>query len=578
MPSLSKATLQEIDASSPPKILGEAIPLQFNPQSLKLALANKVEGGDSVARQKRQYLGKTSTTLSFDLMFDTADQGTPDKPVSVRTQTAMVERFVLPKGKGNDKQKPPKCRFSWDALVIDCSLMQMVEVAYEIRNTASFIVGSEESPPGEGYPYDSTLLKLAQNPNMTGRDLCVHFANDTIERYGVASNSTQSVLDTSKVAAIVPELENLGAKLQAVKDTQGTKTSPMDDALTSLLLGFGTVFFYAAIRGEVWFSAEVMGIALTALYLRNAVGARRPLLAGVFWSMAVLTRTPLFFTGLFFFLELAAPERGARGAQLRAFFKAPGPKLKALGRFVAGAAPLGVLAAGYNLVRFGSLTEFGHRFLFNNRVNHDIDTFGLFNLHYLTRNLDAAFLKLPLIGKNPVMLGYDAWGMSLFITLPLLALCFVPATEQKRVLQLMGAFVGLLIASAIFAPLSPPPGEPPIGWRPIALWLVFALVLAFIAFTAWQWATAKDAPRLVVPVLLTLLACMLPGLAYQNTGYAQFGFRFSLDYTPYLLLLIPLAGWSWKKPLPMALALLSIVANFWGAVGFRGYTELVRGW
>ena len=368
------------------------------------------------------------------------------------------------------------------------------------------------------------------------------------------------------------------AFLRVVKDTQGTKTSPMDDALTSLLLGFGTVFFYAAIRGEVWFSAEVMGIALTALYLRNAVGARRPLLAGVFWSMAVLTRTPLFFTGLFFFLELAAPERGARGAQLRAFFKAPGPKLKALGRFVAGAAPLGVLAAGYNLVRFGSLTEFGHRFLFNNRVNHDIDTFGLFNLHYLTRNLDAAFLKLPLIGKNPVMLGYDAWGMSLFITLPLLALCFVPATEQKRVLQLMGAFVGLLIASAIFAPLSPPPGEPPIGWRPIALWLVFALVLAFIAFTAWQWATAKDAPRLVVPVLLTLLACMLPGLAYQNTGYAQFGFRFSLDYTPYLLLLIPLAGWSWKKPLPMALALLSIVANFWGAVGFRGYTELVRGW
>lgn len=131
MPSLSKATLQEIDASSPPKILGEAIPLQFNPQSLKLALANKVEGGDSVARQKRQYLGKTSTTLSFDLMFDTADQGTTDKPVSVRTQTAMVERFVLPKGKGNDKQKPPKCRFSWDALVID-GIIEDIIIDFEL--------------------------------------------------------------------------------------------------------------------------------------------------------------------------------------------------------------------------------------------------------------------------------------------------------------------------------------------------------------------------------------------------------------------------------------------------------------
>lgn len=355
------------------------------------------------------------------------------------------------------------------------------------------------------------------------------------------------------------------AMLRVLKDIEGTQTSPMDDALTSLLLGFGTLFFYAAIRGEVWFSAEVMGIALTALYLRNAVGARRPALAGLFWSMAVLTRTPLFFTGLFFFLELAAPERGTRIAQLRAFFTAPGPKLKTLGRFVMGAAPLGLIAAGYNFVRFGSLTEFGHKFLFNNRVNADIDAFGLFSLNYVPRNLDAAFLKLPIISKT--VLAYDPWGMSLFVTLPFLALCFVPAAQQKRALQLIAAIAGLLVASALFSPLNP------IGSRPVALWLLFALVMGFLVWTAWQWATAKDAPRLVVPVFLTLLACMLPGLAYQNTGYAQFGFRFSLDYTPYLLMLIPLAGWSWKKPLPMTLALLSIVVNFWGAVGFSGYTE-----
>ena len=368
------------------------------------------------------------------------------------------------------------------------------------------------------------------------------------------------------------------AMLRVLKQTEGTKTTRMDDALTALLLGFGTLFFYAAIRGEVWFSAEVMGIAFTALYVRNAMGARHPVLAGVFWSMAVLTRTPLFFTGLFFFLELAAPERGTRLAQLKAFFSAPGARLKPLGRFVMGAAPLGVLAAIYNLTRFGSLTEFGHKFLFNNRVNHDIDTFGLFSVHYLGRNLDAAFLKLPTFSSNPLLLGYDAWGLSLLITLPLLALCFVPAANQKRALQLLGAFVGLLAASSIFTALPAPPGEPPIGWRPVALWLLLALVLAFIVFSAWQWLTAKDSPRLLAPVLLTLLACMLPGLAYQNTGYAQFGFRFSLDYTPYLLMLIPLGGWSWKKPLPMTLALLSVVVSFWGAVGFRGYTELVRGW
>ena len=132
MPALKKATLQEISAdSSATPVPGTEIELQFNPQSLKLALANQFEGGDTRARQNRQYLGKTSTTLTFDLHFDTADLGTTDAPVSVRTQTAMVERFVLPKGKGNDKQAPPKCRFQWDELVLD-GIIDNVSIDFEL--------------------------------------------------------------------------------------------------------------------------------------------------------------------------------------------------------------------------------------------------------------------------------------------------------------------------------------------------------------------------------------------------------------------------------------------------------------
>lgn len=361
--------------------------------------------------------------------------------------------------------------------------------------------------------------------------------------------------------------------LRVVKDVEGTRTTPMDDAVTATLLGFGTLFFYAALRGEVWFSAEVMGVAFTALYARNALGARRPLLAGIFWSMAVMTRTPLFFTGIFFALEALAPQKEKRLEQLKTL---TAEKKKNLMRFVMGAAPLGGLAALWNLSRFGSLTEFGHRFFFNNRVNHDIDTWGLFHWHYLTRNLDAAFLKLPALSNG--QLRFDFWGLSLFITLPLLALCVVPQEKQKRALQLVGAMFAVLVASQFLPAEAPPPMEPPIGWRPLALWLVLALVLGFIVWSAWEWATSSDAPRLVAPVLITVACCMLPGLFYQNTGYAQFGFRFSIDYTPWLLLLIPLGGWSWKKPLPMTLAALSIAAGVWGAVAFRGYTEGTRGW
>ncbi|MBZ5558143.1 MAG: hypothetical protein LAO77_12790 [Acidobacteriia bacterium] len=131
MPTLKKATLQEIKADASAAPLGPEIEVQFNPASLRLELANRIEGGESKGKQQRQYLGKTSTTLSFDLHFDTADQGTTDAPVSVRTLTAQVEKFLLPKGEGNAKQAPPKCRFHWDELVID-GIIESVSIDFDL--------------------------------------------------------------------------------------------------------------------------------------------------------------------------------------------------------------------------------------------------------------------------------------------------------------------------------------------------------------------------------------------------------------------------------------------------------------
>jgi hypothetical protein len=230
--------------------------------------------------------------------------------------------------------------------------------------------------------------------------------------------------------------------------------------------------------------------------------------------MAVLTRTPLAFAGLFFLLESLCPGPEGRLVQLKRLRFGYRSALQKLVPFALAAAPLSIVAAAYNQIRFGSLSEFGHRFLYNNRVNADIDQFGLFNLSYLARNLDAAFFKLPQISLSPLRLSYDPHGLSLLLTLPLLLLLLVP----------------------------------------------------------------KLKPRLHWPLWLTVAACAVPGLLYQNTGYVQFGFRFSLDYTPYLLLLFAVGGWSLRSGWVTAAASLGILVNFWGAVAFRGYTELVRNW
>jgi hypothetical protein len=132
MPALEKAKLQEITAGAHPTPVpnAELDDVQFNPASLKLQLANVVGSDQSRAQQASQYLGKTSTTLTFDLYFDTADLGTTDHPVSVRAKTAAVERFVLPKQDGKSKQKPPKARFTWGDLVLD-GIIESINVDFE---------------------------------------------------------------------------------------------------------------------------------------------------------------------------------------------------------------------------------------------------------------------------------------------------------------------------------------------------------------------------------------------------------------------------------------------------------------
>jgi hypothetical protein len=300
--------------------------------------------------------------------------------------------------------------------------------------------------------------------------------------------------------------------LRAFRRLGETDRSERDNQLWALLLGFGTLFFYCAIRGEVWFSAEVMGVGFTSLYVLFSVQARRPVLAGLFFSMAVLTRTPLLFSGVFFVMEVFLPGNGDRWNQLAQWREGLAEKGKKLGLFTLGALPLASLAAAYNQLRFGHVSEFGHKFLYNNRVNVDIDKTGLFDLSYLSRNLDAAFFKAPTYVGNK--LGYDPHGLSLALTFPLLFLLLQP----------------------------------------------------------------KAKPRLYAPLWVTVLACALPGLLYQNDGYMQFGFRFSLDYTPYLMMLIVVTGASLKSRWTWALALLGLAVNAWGALAFRGYTEYVRGW
>ncbi len=118
MSALEKAKLVEISSDEKATPSNE-VDVQFNPTTLRLQLAASLPQDTPPGSQVRQSNGSTSATLSLDLVFDTADEGTTSRPVSVREKTAMVERFVIAAPGTANKEKPPKLRFIWGDFQFD---------------------------------------------------------------------------------------------------------------------------------------------------------------------------------------------------------------------------------------------------------------------------------------------------------------------------------------------------------------------------------------------------------------------------------------------------------------------------
>ncbi|MCX5792835.1 MAG: clostripain-related cysteine peptidase [Elusimicrobia bacterium] len=94
-----------------------------------------------------------------------------------------------------------------DVLAYDACLMQMAEVAFEVKDNASVIVGSEETVPGTGYPYDLILGVLAQKPALSAEDMGIL----TVEAYKAFYEAMKKGTQLSAIRAA--KLGDLGTKL-----------------------------------------------------------------------------------------------------------------------------------------------------------------------------------------------------------------------------------------------------------------------------------------------------------------------------------------------------------------------------
>jgi hypothetical protein len=101
-----------------------------------------------------------------------------------------------------------------DILGMDACLMSMAEVGYQMRDSALFTVGSEQTEPLDGWPYTDILADLARNPAMTARDLSALIVKKYIASY-TSDAVTQSACDLAKADAVAGAVAHLSAALKA---------------------------------------------------------------------------------------------------------------------------------------------------------------------------------------------------------------------------------------------------------------------------------------------------------------------------------------------------------------------------
>ena len=101
----------------------------------------------------------------------------------------------------------------FDILAMDACYMAMIEVASQVKNTAKFMVASEEVEPGSGYNYQ-TILKDLVAKTFEPKEFACHIVNNYDKEYrGTMADYTQSAINLAFTNQFEEAISNLASRL-----------------------------------------------------------------------------------------------------------------------------------------------------------------------------------------------------------------------------------------------------------------------------------------------------------------------------------------------------------------------------
>ena len=159
----------------------------------------------------------------------------------------------------------------------DACLMQMAEVAFELKPFAPYIVGSEEIEPGDGYTYDTLLGSLVKNPMMNGAQLAKLAVDAYSDHYeSLGSGYTQSFINSASMAQFLTLVNTFTTAVMSANDGEAAKYA-RDNALKFEYVDNKDLYHFVSLLVEKSNSQAVKakGKALMSFITSNLVGHSR---------------------------------------------------------------------------------------------------------------------------------------------------------------------------------------------------------------------------------------------------------------------------------------------------------------
>lgn len=322
----------------------------------------------------------------------------------------------------------------------------------------------------------------------------------------------------------------------------------------TVLVAFGTVLWFSAANGAVWFFSHTVAVLFLFLAIYFTMSRKNPLMAGLCLGAAFWTRQPTILT-LPFFLIMFSDDWLRWDTERPLWQRVNWHPLLMLG---CGLGAFVLASFWYNMVRWGTPLDASQHHLPERVLAQPWFNHGPFDPRYIPRHVVVFFEGAPIVRSEKPYIISNLNGSAIWITTPAFFYALFAGWKNQKAILVGAALLGLGVAFVVLRAMT---GLWDSHWYSEQLPRHLNILPFYIVIAMALWFGRKD--KFVMACWAAILPTALMLFTFAGTGWAQFGYRFQLDFMPFLFLLTAYAMGPDLKWHHKAMIVLSVLLNLW---------------